>query len=144
MDTLVSDSREAGLEVCFHFSSDRCRAAIGGSLDNFGEYANNPTFGYLIHCASWEILSVGPVIEGTPHRGDMQTVLMVARPESAGYDVDEGGKDEKLKAKKAGDAKKENGRHFLWTLQKERRPPLKDCWMVHEVLFTKNAYLQTL
>ena len=32
---------------------------------------------------------------------------------------------------------------YLWTLQKERRPPRQDCWLVHEVLFTKNAFQQT-
>lgn len=149
MDTLVSNSREAGLEVCFVFSSGRCRAAIGGSLENFNEYANNPTFGYLINCASWQILSVGPIIEGTPHRGSMQTILIVARPPAPENNSDDGNhynrgiRDLSRKTKK-GEEKEEDGRMFLWTLQMERRPPLQDCWMVHEVLFTKNAYLQTI
>jgi len=139
MDTLLSEGRDAGLEVCFHFSNDRCRAAIGGSLDNFNEYASNPTFDYLINCESWKILSVGPAIEGTQHRGSMQTVLMTARTEK--QTESENTKDETKASRKADD---DGGRRFLWTLQQERRPPRQGCWMVHEVLYTKNAYLQTI
>jgi hypothetical protein len=52
MDSLVNnnDPREnAGLEVNFNFSSDRCRAALGGELDKFIVYASNPTFGSMIY-----------------------------------------------------------------------------------------------
>lgn len=142
MDTLL-ERKDAGLEVCFHFSSDRCRAAIGGSLNEFNRYAENPTFGYLIHCLAWDVVSVGPVIPGTQHRGSMQTVLMEARANSS--------VDQKKKATIT-DVTKENNRkdddvdsrRFLWTLQQERRPPLQGCWMIHEVLYTKNAWQQTL
>lgn len=35
----------AGLEVCFDLASDRCRASMGGSLEDFILYAKNPSFG---------------------------------------------------------------------------------------------------
>ena len=74
---------DAGLTVCFSFSSDMCRAAVGGSLEefrkynssasylyarqgeiraesvangsraSFNRYARNPTFSQLINCKSW-------------------------------------------------------------------------------------------
>lgn len=138
MDTLL-ERKDAGLEVCFRFSSDRCRAAIGGSLDKFAAYAQNPTFGYLIHCCSWEITSVGPIIPGTSHRGSMQTVLMVARAAAAGKVT-----TNVAKSNKGGADDSIDGRRFLWTLQQERRPPLQGCWMIHEVLYTKNSWQQTL
>ena len=59
-----------GLEVCFEFSSDRCRASLGGSLEEFISYASNPTFSSM----------VGPIIAGTNTRGAMQTVLIQVTP----------------------------------------------------------------
>lgn len=109
----------AGLEVCFNFSSDRCRAALGGSLEKFIAYAANPTFGSMIDAKEWTQVSKGPVIPGTPTRGAMQTVLVDVKPVN--------GRD----------------RRFLWTLQKERRPPRQDCWLIHECIFVENAYALT-
>ena len=45
----------------------------------------------------------------------------------------------------SGEGSVQNGRGitFLWTLQRERRPPRQDCWLVHEVLFTENAGMLT-
>jgi hypothetical protein len=65
-----------GLEICFDFSSDRCRAALGGSLDDFISYASNPTFGSLVNAKTYDIVNVGPIIAGTATRGSMQTVLV--------------------------------------------------------------------
>jgi hypothetical protein len=65
-----------GLELCFDYSSDRCRAALGGSLDEFISFASNPTFGSMTNTKSYEIVNVGPIIAGTPTRGSMQTVLV--------------------------------------------------------------------
>jgi hypothetical protein len=123
MATLHS-RRDAGLEVCFNFSSDRCRAAIGGSLEKFAEYATNPVFGYLVKCGDYGVINVGPEITGTPTRGAMQTILMDARQSE--------------------DAVDEFSRRFLWTFQKERRPPRQNCWVIHEVIYVKNAYLLTV
>jgi len=123
MDTML-DREEDGLEVCWRFSSDRCRAALGGSLERFSEYATNPVFGYLVKCQNYEILNIGPLIKGTPTRGYMQTILM--------------------DAKQSGDKVEEHPRRFLWTFQKERRPPRQGCWVVHEVIYVKNAYSLTL
>ena len=123
MDTML-DREEDGLEVCWRFSSDRCRAALGGSLERFSEYATNPVFGYLVKCLDYQVLNIGPVIKGTPTRGDMRTILM--------------------DAKQSGDKVEKHPRRFLWTFQKERRPPRQDCWVVHEVIYVKNAYSLTL
>ena len=120
--SVLLDSRDAGLEVCFNFSSDRCRAALGGSLERFREYATTPVFGYLVNCNAYTIVSIGPEIAGTITRGAMRTVLMDA-----------------ISADPQGTAHKEE-RRFLWTLQKERRPPWQDCWMIHEVIYVRNAF----
>jgi hypothetical protein len=117
---MTSLLQKRGLDVCFEFSSDRCRAALGGSLERFREYAKNPVFGFLVQCTDYKVLSIGPIIQGTPTRGSMQTVLMEA--------IDQG----------------KEGRKFLWTLQQERRPPRQGCWVIHEVIYVKNAFALTL
>jgi hypothetical protein len=99
----------SGLEVCYNFSSDRCRAANGGNLDQFIRYANNPTFQSMVGALDWKILSVGTEIPGTPTRGAMKTILVDVAP-----------------------YKGKLSRRFLWTMQKERRPPRQNCWLVHE------------
>lgn len=115
MDSLMSKSNNEGLEVCFSFSSDFLQAPFGGRFEKFVAHANNPVFASLVKCTHFEIVSIGSVISGNQFRGDMQTVLM---------DVQSAESED---------------RRFLWTLQKERRPPRQDCWLVHEVLFTDNA-----
>lgn len=123
MDCLLSNDEpkaNAGLEVCFNFSSDRCRAALGGSLEEFIAYASNPTFGSMINANEWTKAKVGPFIAGTNTRGAMQTVLVDLKPAS--------GRD----------------RRFLWTMQQEHRPPRQGCWLVHECIYVENAYSLTL
>jgi hypothetical protein len=133
MDTFVEypNNSRIGLEVCFAFSSDQCRAALGGSFMEFTEYAQNPTFQYLITSPSYSLVSIGPIIPGTAHRGSMQTVLMEI--------------DSKMNENDDTSSSSETARRrFLWTLQQERRPPLQDCWMIREVLYVKNAFHQTV
>jgi len=123
MEALCQNSQpiaNAGLEVCWNFSSDRCRAAQGGSLEQFIEFAGNPIFSSLVNAQSWTIKSTGPIIPGTLTRGAMQTVLIEVSPQ------------------------KGRMREFLWTVQCERRPPRQDCWLVHECIFKDNAWSQTL
>ena len=94
MDALLhndSPRENAGLETCFEFSSDRCRASLGGSLQNFILYASNPTFGSMVGATGFTVVNVGPVIAGTNTRGAMQTVLVNVTPANDGKD-----------------------RHFLW------------------------------
>ena len=122
MDSLAKNDEpraNAGLEVCFDFSSDRCRAALGGSLENFINFASNPIFASMVNAKEWNVVSVGPVIAGSQTRGAMKTVLIDLKPES--------GRD----------------RRFLWTLQQERRPPRQGCWIVHECIFVENAFAMT-
>ena len=123
MDALLHNSEpyaNAGLEVCWNFSSDRCRAAQGSSLEKFIQFAKNPVFGSMVDAQTWRVSSTGPLIPGTPTRGAMQTVLAEVVPGQG------------------------RTREFLWTLQRERRPPRQDCWLVHECLFKDAAYEQTL
>jgi len=134
MRTLVEGAGGSGLEVCFDFSSDRCRAALGGSLDRFRQYSTNPVFGYMVNCDGWEVLSVGPIINGTVTRGDMQTVLVKAIHDHPRRR--DGGEKQQVKG--------DDSRNFLWTLQKERRPPRQGCWVIHEVIYVKNAFELTL
>jgi len=57
-----------GLSITFDYSSDNCRASLGGSLEKFIIYANNPTFGFMIDCDEWSIEKVGTIIAGSPTR----------------------------------------------------------------------------
>eukprot|EP00980_Cylindrotheca_fusiformis_P001111 scaffold305_cov110-Cylindrotheca_fusiformis.AAC.29 len=164
MDALQNQKPKVSLELCFAFSSDRCRAAVGGTLEEFLQYAANPVFGKLVHCENYEIASIGPIIPGSQVRGDMQTVLIEIRKATTVNDalsavvkhqknripIEERirQKDAELRgeilpqASASGEQKKPT--RFLWTMQKERRPPRQNCWLVHEVLFVNNAYQQTL
>jgi hypothetical protein len=156
MNAMKTKKCNDSLEICFNFSSDRCRAAVGGSLEEFIQYADNPVFGALVNCDDYKILSIGPIIPGGQHRGEMQTVLMDIKK---GFTVNDAIKaaeqkqrkrptiEERLRQrelKERGETEEvveeDRSRRFLWTLQKERRPPRQDCWLVHEVLFTKNAF----
>jgi len=167
MDSLHAETPQKSLEVCFDFASDQCRAAVGGSLDAFIDYANNPVFGTMVHCDSFQIISVGPLIAGGKHRGAMQTVLVEinkgitvndalqtavkkdAKKRPGRLSMRKQLAEEERQRHENGDAiappqDDPNRRRFLWTLQQARRPPRQDCWLVHEVLFMKNAYELTL
>ena len=128
-----------GLTVCFNFSSDMCRAAVGGSLEAFLQYARNPTFSQLVNHASWDG-EVGSRIPATQTRGALTTEMVTVE---------------------TGDGRTKK---FLWTMQQpvpksnlfgaqplclrhrqqQRRPPLTGCWLVHECLAVDNAVQQTL
>lgn len=172
MNALQHEMPQKSLEICFNFSSDRCRAAVGGTLEEFLQYAANPVFGRLVHCPGYEIASVGPIIPGSQVRGDMQTILIEI---SKGINVNEALNEAidnhnsnvqgipkrrpieeriaEMDAKMRGEAIPEPSEvegartkaiRFLWTMQKERRPPRQNCWLVHEVLFVNNAHEQTV
>jgi len=170
MDALQMKPANEALEICFDFSSDRCRAAVGGTLEQFVQYADNPVFGTLINCDSYKVLSVGPIIPGSSNglgsrRGKMQTFLVeIAKGMTMKTVIKEAEQrarkrptlEERLRQRESkargevaegvvvGSEPLDDGkRRFLWTLQEERRPPRQDCWLVHEVLFTKNAIQQT-
>lgn len=88
-------------------------------MNNFIIFANNPTFGAMVNLKEWSILSIGPEIAGTNTRGAMRTVLTSVISTKNGVDKE---------------------RKFLWTLQKERRPPKAGYWLIQEVLFVDNAF----
>jgi len=133
MQTNTDPFIDAGLEVCFNFSSDSCRAALGGSLSEFITYAHNPTFGSMLNMDHWEILRVGDEIAASQTRGAMQTFLTRVVP---GRGIFSGGDPKNNPPPPS--------RHFLWTLQKERRPPRQGCWLVHECILVENAFALTL
>mmetsp|Transcript_8512 Transcript_8512/g.12780 ORF Transcript_8512/g.12780 Transcript_8512/m.12780 type:complete len:122 (-) Transcript_8512:986-1351(-) len=97
------------------YSSDRNRAAQGGSFDEFITYASNPTFSTMVNAKEYSIENVGAYIKGTNTRGAMQTVLVKVQP---------------LKGEE---------RSFLWTMAQERRPPRQGLWLVHECVNLENA-----
>jgi hypothetical protein len=124
MNALLQNDKprnNAGLEVCFDYSSDRCRAALGGSLEEFILYASNPTFGSMTNAIEYTIVNVGTIIPATVFRGAMQTVLINVTPANMGGDC----------------------RTFLWTMQQERRPPRQGVWLVHECIFVDIALALT-
>lgn len=139
-----SPFKNAGLEINFSFASDRCRAAIGSSLENFIVYADNPIFGKMVDMKGFKILKAGPIIPGTNTRGDMQTYLTSIIP--SGNLLNTAGSNNMNSGGVSGDNNNtEGGREmkFLWTLQKERRPPRQNFWLIHEVIFVDNAFALT-
>lgn len=83
MDGLLNNNTpwaNAGLELCWDYSSDRNRAAQGGSFDDFITYASNPTFSTMVDAKEYSIENVGTFIPGTNTRGAMQTVLVKVQP----------------------------------------------------------------
>ena len=124
----------SGLEVCFEFSSDRCRAANGGSLEQFVTRAANPTFQSMIDTLHWDIVTIGPEIPGGPTRGPMKTVLVQVTPKQS---------SEQLNNNNNKNNNNNNNRRFLWTLQRERRPPRQGFWLVHECIFVDMAFALT-
>lgn len=97
--------------------------AAGGTLDSFKYFAGNPTFQSMVDAVSWETLSIGPEIAGTPTRGAMKTVLVKVTPKPADHNPTD--------------------RRFLFSLQRERRPPRQNCWLIHECMDVKNAFQLT-
>jgi hypothetical protein len=93
----------------------------GGTVEEFIQFAKNPTFQTMVHAREWKTLSIGPEISAGPTRGAMKTVLVSVEPRNTGL----------------------SERRFLWTLQRERRPPRQNCWLVHECIAVENAFEQT-
>lgn len=115
-----NDLENSGLATCFAFSNDMCRAAVGGSLEDFVQYARNPTFGSLLNCRQWRAEPLQLVNTCTPTRGPMATQV-----------VHVVGRDERRKS-------------FLWTLQQERRPPLQGSWLIWQCLAKDKAIYLTV
>jgi hypothetical protein len=69
---------DAGLRTCWNFSSDMCRAAVGGSLADFLKYARNPTFAQLVDHESWSG-KLGNRIPATMTRGALTTTMVTVQ-----------------------------------------------------------------
>ena len=113
-----SPRANAGLEVCFRFSNDMCRASVGGSLEAFFRYAANPTFQCLVDHAGYDA-RLSSRIDAAKFRGAMAAFVVDAE-------------------------KKGKRRQFLFTLEKQRRPPQTDCWLIRECLPMDKAIYQTI
>eukprot|EP00985_Skeletonema_marinoi_P024462 scaffold17009_cov107-Skeletonema_marinoi.AAC.5 len=114
MDGLLNNDTpwaNSGLEICWDYSSDRNRAAQGGSFDDFITYASNPTFSTMVNSKEYSIENVGVYIKGTNTRGAMQTKSMLAKGNAV----------------------------VLMTMAQERRPPRQGLWLVHECINLENA-----
>ena len=61
-----------------NFSSDMCRAAVGGSLADFLKYARNPTFAQLVDHESWSG-KLGNRIPATQTRGALATTMVTVQ-----------------------------------------------------------------
>ena len=62
----------------WNFSSDMCRAAVGGSLADFLKYARNPTFAQLVDHESWSG-KLGNRIPATQTRGALTTNMVTVQ-----------------------------------------------------------------
>lgn len=159
MDALLQNEnprKNAGLEVCFDFSSDRCRAALGGNIENFILYASNPTFGSMMNANEYIVLSVGPIILATMTRGAMQTVLVKVTPSKGDhrtllwYVCRAAWSTCTINAMPCFLLNRSPQRIFETspmqhrrTMQQERRPPRQGLWLVHECIFVENAFALT-
>ncbi len=86
----------------------------------------------MVNAREYKVLSIGPEMNAGQGsvtsvglgvtRGAMKTVLISVTPNNV--DLKE--------------------RRFLWTLQKERRPPRQGCWLVHECIAVENSFAMTL
>ena len=86
----------------------------------------------MVNAREWKILRIGPEISSGQDsvtstglgvtRGAMKTILVSVLP-----------RDPNLKE-----------RRFLWTMQKERRPPKQGCWLVHECISIENPLYDML
>jgi hypothetical protein len=140
-------------------------------MEAFAHYADNPVFGTLVNCDAYTIISVGPIIPASSHglgsrRGEMMTVLVEIQEGMTIKSVLRAAHEktrkrptieERLRRRISPPFREEKEdspvtvpenldygkRRFLWTLQKEIRPPRQNCWLVHEVLCTQNAMHQT-
>jgi hypothetical protein len=162
METIVQNQQydpNIGLQVCYNFSNDRCRSAIGADIQEFYLYAQNPIFQHITYCRSYNIISIGPIISGTNHRGAMQTILIDVLSSKSNNNSNRNMKPSSTTSSSSLNTKTSSNNNtpqsqqqqqeekyyrFLWTLQQERRPPYQNCWFIHEVLYTKNAYHHTI
>ena len=134
----------SGLEICFRFSGDMCRAAVGGSLETFLAFANNPTFASMVNAEAWAA-DEASFIEGTQTRGAMATVSRTAVSFFViTYRVLRCRTIESQVLVRVVPRGAEVERRFLWTLQQQRRPRLQGCWLIHECLALEKAIYKTL
>jgi len=137
LDTLIDHvhyrDQRFGLEQCYHFSNEHCKAKLGGSLESFEQFIRSPIYGALAECLWYQIDHVGPLSPGDRSRGEMQTVLVDAFPSN---DIEE----------EDGSSNATHRRRFIFTMMKERNPasPFENCWLIHDVTYVPNAYHQAI
>lgn len=74
------------------------------------------------------------LLPGTMTRGDMATVVVAVSEPGGGYRFRQSGYPRPAGKESTGSGTGEEEELYLFTLQKERRPPLLGCWMLKELL----------
>jgi hypothetical protein len=164
---------DAGVKRLFHFLTPSGRVAVapppprggmqgGVQLDYFVEEAASPAIGALVYCSSYELIGEARISPGSEARGELAYQLI-----EVGNSPLEDGSD----AAAALEALVQAPDHFIeslltavrddsalpaappealikkrfWvSLEKERRPPLQDCWIMKELLPLEKSMWQTL
>ncbi|CAM9301686.1 unnamed protein product [Ectocarpus sp. 8 AP-2014] len=93
-----------GLRTVFEFSSGMCRRAVGGTAESFIKEARYSVFGATVGCQSFTLEPMSMVAD----RLATQVVSVVAS-----------------------DGRQ---RRFLWTLERQRRPPDAGKWLIYGVV----------
>ena len=108
-----------------------CRKGYKSGPARFVEHANVWS---LLGCASFRLVGEPTLIAGTQTRGELATVA-VDVDERLGFRFQSG--HERI-GSRLGDLRTER---FLFTLVRERRPPLMGCWLVQGLLPTREHML---
>ncbi|CAN0358805.1 unnamed protein product [Laminaria digitata] len=88
----------------FDFSSGMCRRAVGGTAESFIKEARYSVFGATVDCESFDLAPMQTV-------GDRFATQVVSVVASDG-----------------------RRRRFLWTLERQRRPPDAGKWLIYGVV----------
>ena len=132
-------TQDRGFERLFYFATYECRAALTArrgkeTLERFVEECTtrpSQALSPLVRCGAFT-LDEATMIEGTPTRGALATIVVALQQPSAfrfasGFERPKDTEGSPYAA--SGDSEL-----VRFTLQKERRPPLQDCWLVKEIL----------
>jgi len=131
----------AGMERAYNFMTFACRKAVTGrqgatSFERFQKYAElSPQLLPIIGCDGIQWLDAPTIIPSTQTRGAIASIpLLVYKRRGfrfqSGFEripVTDNDNDYDID-------------RFVIRLQKERRPPLTDCWLVDQILDVRYAF----
>lgn len=114
----TKNGEDWGLRYNWRFFGEMVRANWRGDVEEFVRDSKNNRNG-LANCEWFDTdEETIALIDGTPTRGSICKMVVRVRCRD-GIPMEK--------------------REFLWTLQKERRPPLADCWLIRQVLAVDRA-----